>query len=221
MFWQPIALSFEVAAAATVLCALLGVSLGLLLAHPRAPFRDALEVIFTAPMVLPPTVLGYFVLVAFGRESLLGRAWESVTGSPVVFTRTGVVLAAALGSLPLVVRSARAALESVDPALLAVAATLGAPPLRVLWTVRLPLAARGLSAGVLLAFARALGDFGLTLMVGGNIPGVTRTASMALYDALQARDEAGAHGLVAVLTATAFVALYAVHKLGARAAARG
>ncbi len=210
---SPIVLSFEVATAATVLCLVVGVAVGAVLARPETPWRDALEVFSTAPMVLPPTVLGYGVLVAFGRQSPLGALWESLTGSPVVFTRTGVVLAATIGSMPLVVRAARTALEGVDNALVDAARTLGAAPWRVFWTIRLPLAGRGIAAGGVLAFARALGDFGLTLMVGGNIPGETRTASMALYDAIQARRETDVRGLLLVLAVTGLSALYLVQKL--------
>lgn len=211
--WAPIALSFEVALAAAALSGALGVALGLALSSRRTPFRDALDALCSAPMVLPPTVLGYYVLVLLGRQSALGAAIERLTGSPVVFTRGGAVLAATLGALPLVVKSARAAFEGVDGALVDAARTLGAAPLRVFATVQLPLAARGLVAGVVLAFARSLGDFGLTLMVGGNIPGQTQTASLAIYDAIQAQREGDARALVAVLTVTGLASLYAFNKL--------
>jgi molybdate transport system permease protein len=177
--------------------------------------RDLLDAITSAPMVMPPTVLGYYVLVALGRNSAIGRAWEALTGSSIVFTRTGAVVAATLGAVPLVVRSARAALEGVDPTLLKAARTLGAGPLRVFLTVHLPLAARGIIAGVTLAFARSLGDFGVTLMVAGDIPGETQTAALAIYDMIQAHQEAAAAGMVAVLTSTTILAMYAVNKLTA------
>ncbi len=216
MSWAPVALSFEVALAATALSGLVGAALGLALSNPRTPHRDALDALCSAPLVLPPTVLGYFVLVALGRGSPLGAAFERLTGSPVVFTTTGAVLAASLGALPLVVKSARAAFEGVDPSLVDVARTLGAGPLRVLATVRLPLAARGLAAGAVLAFARSLGDFGLTLMVGGDIPGETQTAALAIYDAIQAQREGDARAMIAVMSAAAFAALYAVNRLAPR-----
>lgn len=216
----PLLLSFQVAAIATLITGALGVALGAVLANPRVPGRDVLDVLFTAPMVLPPTVLGYYVLVALGRRSTLGQAFEALTGSPIVFTKTGAVVAAVIGGLPLTVKAARAALEGVDRALILAARTLGAGPLRAFVTIELPLASRGLLAGIMLAFARSLGDFGVTLMVAGDIPGETQTASLAIYDAIQAGREEHALGLVAVLTAFAVVTLYAVNRLTARPAPR-
>ena len=216
MEWSPLLHSFEVAAAATALAAVLGVALAALLAGGRFPGRDLLDVLLTAPMVLPPTVLGYYVLVAVGRRSAIGAAFESVTGSSIVFTRTGAVLAALIGALPLVVKSARAALEGVDPTLVRAARTLGAGPARAFLTVQLPLATGGIVAGLMLAFARSLGDFGVTLMIAGDIPGETQTASLAIYDAIQANREGEAMGMIAVLSAVAVVTLYAVNKMTGR-----
>lgn len=215
MEWHPLLLSFEIAAVATGLAAIIGVALAALLTK-RFPGRDILDVLLTTPMVLPPTVLGYYVLVALGRRSTIGQAFESVTGSSIVFTRTGAVIAASIGALPLVVKAARAALEGVDPNLLRAARTLGAAPLRVFFTIRLPLAGPGVLAGVMLGFARALGDFGVTLMVAGDIPGETQTASLAIYDAIQANRGADAIGMIAVLSAFAIVVLYGVNKLTSR-----
>ncbi|HEX6835326.1 MAG TPA: molybdate ABC transporter permease subunit [Polyangia bacterium] len=212
--WQPLVLSFQVAFVATILATTLGIAIGLVLTK-RLPGRDLLDAITSAPMVMPPTVLGYYVLVALGRNSAVGRAWEALFGSSIVFTRTGAVVAATLGALPLVIKSARAALEGVDPTLLKAARTLGAGPARTFLTVHLPLAARGLVAGVMLAFARSLGDFGVTLMVAGDIPGETQTAALAIYDMIQAHQERAAAGMVAVLTGTTIFALYAVNKLTA------
>ncbi len=213
--WQPLTLSFEVALVATLLATTLGVAIGLLLTHGRMIGRDLVDAVTSAPMVMPPTVLGYYVLVALGRNSAIGRAWEALFGSSIVFTRTGAVVAATLGSLPLVIKSARAALEGVDPTLLKAARTLGAGPVRAFFTVHLPLAARGLVAGVMLAFARSLGDFGVTLMVAGDIPGETQTAALAIYDMIQSNEERAAAGMVAVLTSITIVALYVVNKLTA------
>jgi molybdate transport system permease protein len=213
--WQPLILSFQIAFFATLLATVLGVLIGLWLTSRRAIGRDLIDAITTAPMVMPPTVLGYYVLVALGRNSAIGRGWEALFGSSIVFTRTGAVVAATLGSLPLVIKSARAALEGVDPTLLKAARTLGAGPLRAFVTVHLPLAARGLIAGVMLAFARSLGDFGVTLMVAGDIPGETQTAALAIYDMIQGHQERAAAGMVAVLTSTTIVALYIVNKLTA------
>ena len=213
---DPLLLSFKVAFLATLLSGVLGTALGALLASKRLPLRDVLDVLITAPMVLPPTVLGYYVLVALGRRSALGGAYEDLVGSPIVFTQTGAVVAATIGSLPLVVKSARAALEAVDPVYVAAARTLGASPLRAFATVQLPLAAGGIIAGLMLGFARALGDFGVTLMVAGDIPGETQTASLAIYDAIQANRHDDALGMVALLTAIAIGLLYGINKLSAR-----
>jgi molybdate transport system permease protein len=211
--FAPLALTFEVATLAMVASGVIGLGLATLLARRKLPGSDFLDGIVTAPMVLPPTVLGYYVLVAFGRTSVVGRAFESVTGSSIVFSTTGVVLAATIGALPLVVMSSRAALESVDPVLTRAARTLGASPLRAFLTVEIPIAAPGIVAGLMLGFARALGDFGVTLMVAGDIPGQTQTASLAIYDAIQANRESDALGMIAVLTVVAIAALFFAGRL--------
>jgi molybdate transport system permease protein len=216
MQWSALTLSFEVALIASAICGVLGVGLGALLSRPRMPLRDVLDVLFTAPLVLPPTVLGYYVLVALGRRSVLGRAYEVLTGSSIVFTKTGAVVAATVGAFPLVVKASRAALQGVDRTLLDAARTLGAGPWRAFLAVQLPLASRGIIAGLTLGFARSLGDFGVTLMVAGDIPGETQTASLAIYDAIQAQREDDAMILIVLLTVIALVALYAVNKLDAK-----
>jgi molybdate transport system permease protein len=213
---SPLALSFEVATLATVISGGLGVALGALLSRPRVRFRDALDVLFTLPLVLPPTVLGYYLLIAIGRRSAVGAAFEALTGSSLVFTRAGAVLAATVGALPLVVKSTRAALEGVDGDIVGAARTLGASPLRALLAVELPLARSGIVAGLMLAFARSLGDFGVTLMVAGNIPGETQTASLAIYDALEAGRDHDALVLVLILSAVSFFVLLGVHTLAGR-----
>lgn len=213
MEWAPLLLSLQVTAIATVLAAILGVGMAALLAYRRFPGRELLDVLITAPMVLPPTVLGYYVLVALGRRSTLGHAYEELFGTTIVFTKTGAVVAALICALPFVVKAARAGFEGVDPTLVAAARTLGAGPLRAFFTVQLPLAAGGISAGLVLGFARSLGDFGVTLMVAGNIPGETQTASLAIYDAIQANRDDDALGMIAVMSAFTVAALYAVNKL--------
>jgi molybdate transport system permease protein len=200
---EPLLLSFEVAALATCFASVLGVGIAALLSMPRVWGRELIDAAITAPMVLPPTVLGYYVLVLLGRESAIGHWFETLTGAPIVFTRGGAVVAATIGALPLISKAARAALESVDQRLVGAARTLGASRLRAFLTVSLPLSRRGIVAGVMLGFARALGDFGITLMVAGNIPGQTRTASLAIYDAvLSGRDE-DATQLSLIMTALA------------------
>lgn len=212
MEWDPLLLSFKIAALSTIAATVVGIAIATLLTK-RFPGRDIIDVLLTTPMVLPPTVLGYYVLVVLGRRSSIGQAWESWTGSSIVFTQTGAVIAASIGALPLIVKAARAALEGVDPTLLRAAQTLGASRARAYFTVALPLAAPGVLAGVMLGFARALGDFGVTLMVAGDIPGETQTASLAIYDAIQANRQSDAAGMIAVLSAFAIVTLYVVNKL--------
>jgi molybdate transport system permease protein len=214
--WQPLVFSFEVAALATTLAGCVGVAVAGLMARARFRGRDLLDALVTAPMVLPPTVLGYYLLVAVGRQSAVVRAYEAATGASLVFTPTAAVLAAFVAALPFVVKSARAAMEDVDPRLPAAAATLGASPVRVFFTVVLPLSRNGLLAGLTLGFARALGDFGVTLMVAGNIPGLTQTGALAIYDAVQANRDAEAAGMVAVMSAFAIAALYFGTKLARR-----
>lgn len=212
----PLLLSFQVSLLATLIASVLGVALAGLLTQRRFAGAELLDAVLNAPLVLPPTVLGYYLLVLLGRESSLGRAYEAVTGSSIVFTVTGATMAAALSALPFVARSARAALQTLEPRFAEAAATLGAPPLRAFTRVSLPLASRGILAGVTLGFARSLGDFGVTLMVAGNIPGHTQTASLAIYDAVQAGRDGQAGALVAILSAVAIVALYAINKLSHR-----
>lgn len=218
MSFEPLILSFQVAIAATCIAGGGGVILAGLMFHMRFRGRDLLDAIITAPMVLPPTVLGYYLLLAVGRSSTLGRAYESITGSSLVFTKNAAVLAGVIAALPFVVKAARAAMEDVDPKLLGAAATLGASPVKVFLTVVLPLSRNGVLAGLTLGFARALGDFGVTLMVAGNIPGLTQTGALAIYDAVQANRETEAAGMVAVMTAFALVAIYAGTKLVRRRA---
>ena len=207
---EPLLLSFEVAALATCFATVLGVAIAGLLATSRVWGKELIDAAITAPMVLPPTVLGYYLLVLLGRESALGHAFEAITGTPIVFSRGGAVVAATIGALPLISKGARAALESVDLRLIGAARTLGASRFRAFVTISLPLARRGILAGVMLGFARALGDFGVTLMVAGNIPGQTRTASLAIYDAvLSGRDDDAAR-LSLIMTALAMIVLVGI-----------
>lgn len=205
-------LSIAIGSASTVVTALIGIPLGALLSRRRVFGRNALDALVALPLVLPPTVLGYYLLVHLGRGSTIGSFVERTLGTQIVFTRTGALIAAVVGSLPLVVKGVRAAFETVPETLVIAARTLGASPFRTLVDVEVPLAKRGIAAALMLGFARALGDFGATLMVAGDIPGETRTASLAIYDAMQAGDHASAEGLALLLTAFAFVVLYAVNR---------
>lgn len=205
-----------VALVSTVLATVIGVALAALLERARGIVASGVELVLTLPLVLPPTVLGYYLLVALGRESTIGHAYERLTGGPLVFTRNAAILGACAGAIPLVLRQARAALRTVDPVYVAVARSLGATRLRAFLTVELPLARGGILAAAVLAFARSLGEFGVTLMVSGNIPGETRTASLALYDALAAGASTEARHLALTLTVAAALCLVVAAMLNRR-----
>jgi molybdate transport system permease protein len=211
--WFPLLLSIRVALLATVLAVGLGVALGWLLARRNFFGREFLDAVVTLPLVLPPTVLGYYLLILLGRSSAIGRLFESLTGQSLVFTWQGAVIAAAVGALPLVVKTARAAIAGVDSDIENAARTLGQTEWGVFWRVTLPLAARGLIAAAILAFTRSLGDFGATLMVAGNIPGRTQTAALAIYDATQAGRDDYALLLVFILSVAALLLMYITNKL--------
>jgi molybdate transport system permease protein len=194
-----------------VLSTAISLAAGLWIAHILAnrDFRgkEVLDAAVTLPLVLPPTVLGYYLLVLIGRASPVGKLWEGIFGSPLVFTQKAVVIAAVLHSFPLLVKSARAALESVDRSYARAARTLGASEWKLFWRVTLPLARRSIFAATALAFARSLGDFGVTLMVAGNIPGRTQTLAVAIYDAVESGNGAVARTLVLVISAIALLVL--------------
>ena len=208
--WFSLWLSLRVSAIATVLAGVVGVAVAYLLAKWRSRLASVVEAVVTVPIVLPPTVLGYYLLTLLGTRSSLGTAWESLFGSPLVFTASGAVVAATLSALPFVIRAARAAIRNVDSRVEESARVMGLPEWRVARVVTLPLAARGIGAGVALGFARALGDFGATVMVAGNIPGQTQTLPVAVYDAVQAGDDAAARTGSLVLGAIAVVVLVLV-----------
>jgi len=214
--WFPLWLSLRVATTATVAATVIGISVAYLLAKGRFPGRALVEAIITAPIVLPPTVLGYYLLTTMGVNSPLGRTWESVTGSPLVFTPTAAVVAATVSALPFVVRTSRAAIDDVEERLEIAARVAGHAEWRVALLVTLPMARRGLSAGVALGFARALGDFGATVMVAGNIPGRTQTLPVAVFDAVQAGDDATAGAGSLILAAVAVVVLLVVTLMAGR-----
>jgi len=209
MSWNALLLSLQVTALATVLMVVCGLPLALLLARRRFPGATVLEALITLPLVLPPTVVGYYLLLVLGRGSPVVN-WF---GWRILFTWGAAAIAAAVVGLPLLVLSARSAIAGVDPALEQTARTLGSSELEVLWRVTLPLARRGILAGLALAAARALGEFGATLMVAGNIPGRTQTLPLAIYDAVQNRNYAQANGMVLLMTVLAFMTLWAVRQL--------
>ena len=210
--WTPLLLSLKVAGLATLLNLVLGVAAAWGLSRWRSPLRDFIDSILTLPLVLPPTVLGYYLLVLFGRRGTFG-AWLESLGIQLVFTWQGAVLAPTVVAFPLVLKAARAAFESVDHQLEDAARVLGVSEAGVFFRVSLPLATRGITAGVLLAFARALGEFGATLMVAGNLPGRTQTLSVAIYEAVQAGDDGAATFLVVVTSITCIVLLMVAGRL--------
>ena len=193
-------LSIRVACLATVLNALLGIPLAYLLARKAFPGRTLVDLLVTLPLVLPPTVTGYYLIVLLGRRGWLGGPLYALTGWSVTFTWYAAVIAATVMAFPLLVRTARAAIESVDRDLVRAAFTLGRSEWRTALEVTLPLARKGILAGLVLAFARALGEFGATLMLAGNIPGRTTTVPLAIYTAVQTGESGEAFVLVAVLT---------------------
>lgn len=210
--WIPLMLSLKVAGWATALDLVLGVAAGFALARWRTPARDIVDSVLTLPLVLPPTVLGYYLLVLLGRHGVLG-GWLDSLGIRLVFTWQGAVIAAMVAAFPLVLKSARAAFEAVEPQFEQAARTLGLSEAALFFRVTLPLAVRGIAAGGLLAFARALGEFGATLMIAGNLPGRTQTLSVAVYSAVQAGDDASANLLVLVTSVVCIVVLFVAGRL--------
>lgn len=215
MIWEPLLLSLRVAIVATALVAVVGLALGLWLGRLDFRGKSLVETLISLPMILPPSVVGYYLLLFLGR-----RGPFYMLGLRIVFTWPAAVIASAVVALPLMVQSSRAAIAAVDPTLEKVAGTLGSPPWKVMWDVTLPLSRRGILAGVVLAFARSLGEFGATLMVAGNIPGRTQTLPLAIYDLVQANRMAQANGAVLLMTVVAFLLLFTVNRLERRARAR-
>jgi molybdate transport system permease protein len=209
----PLLLTLKVAGFATLLALIAGVAVAFVLARYEFPGRDVLDAVCTLPMVMPPTVLGYYLIVLIGRRGWLGGwLWETF-GITLMFTWQGAVFASAVVAFPLVFKGARAAFESVDANLEGAARTLGVSEIGVFLRVTLPLAWRGVLAGAMLAFARAMGEFGATLMVAGNIPGRTQTLSLAVYDAVQAAQDDLANFLVLVTSIVCIAILVASGKL--------
>jgi molybdate transport system permease protein len=209
MNWQPLLLSLKVTAVATALLFLGGLALALLLARRHFPGQTILETVVNIPLVLPPSVVGYYLLLALGRGSPLVE-W---LGWRILFTWPAAAIASTVVGLPLMVQAARAAIANVDPALENAARTLGSSEPEVLWRVTLPLARRGILAGLVLGTTRALGEFGATLMVAGNIPGRTQTLPLAIYDAVQNRQYDLANQMVLLMTGLAFLSLWCVRRM--------
>jgi molybdate transport system permease protein len=214
--WFPFWMTLRVATIATAVATVLGIAIAYLLAKTKFRGRALVEAVVTLPIVIPPTVMGYFLLTALGVNSAFGRAWEKVTGSAIVFTPTAAVIAATIAALPFVVRASRAAIEEVDDRAEAAMRVAGHPEWKVALLVTFPLARRGILAGVALAGARALGEFGATVMIAGNIPGRTQTLPIAVFDSVQAGDIDQARNGSLLLVGIAVAALVAMTLLSRR-----
>ena len=213
MDWQAVALSVRLSAATTAVLLVIAVPLAAWLAFSRRRWTVVVEAVVALPLVLPPTVLGYYLLVALGARSPVGRWWEQTTGSTLAFTFEGLLLASVLYSLPFAVQPLVAAFAGVDRSLVEASAVLGRGWATTVLRVVLPLSGAGLATAAVLTFAHTVGEFGVVLMVGGNIPGETRTASVAVYDAVQSFDDATAARTSLLLLAFSLVVLVATYSL--------
>jgi molybdate transport system permease protein len=211
--WEAFWLTLQLAAVVSAILLVLGLPLAYWIAFSRWRWKFLIEAAVALPIVLPPTVLGFYVLVALGSRSPLGRWWQSLTGHTLAFTFAGLVIGSILYSLPFAVQPFAASFSSVDRKLMAASATLGASPFRTFSRVVLPLSVPGLITGTALSFAHTMGEFGVVLMVGGNIPGVTRTVSIDIYDKVQTSNYSVANETALLLLVLAFTILSFVYAL--------
>ena len=216
MDWQAFWLTIRLATVVSVVLVVLGMPVAYWITFSRWRWKFLAEAIVALPIVLPPTVLGFYVLVALGPRSPLGRWWQVLTGHSLAFTFGGLVIGSILYSLPFAVQPFAASFAAVDSKLLDAASTLGSSRWRSFFRIILPLSVPGLVTGTALSFAHTLGEFGVVLMVGGNIPGVTRTVSIDIYDQVQQSNYASANQTALVLVLIAFVILSAVYALNRR-----
>jgi molybdate transport system permease protein len=214
--WEALWLTLRLAAITTLVLGVLGLPLAHWLNTTRQRLAPFLETLVALPIVLPPTVIGFYLLVAFSPNHAAGGWWRETFGTSLAFSFTGLVIASVFYSLPFAVQPFQAALRGVPREMLDAGAACGANPLRVFLRVHVPLAWRGIAAGLTLGFAHTLGEFGVVLMIGGSIPGVTKVASIALYDEVQALNYAQAHAFAAVLLVLSFLLLLAVTLLQRR-----
>ena len=217
---EPLLLSIRLALSVSAILFVLGMPLAYWLAYSPWRGKFLVESVVALPLVLPPTVLGFYVLVAMGPRGPLGRFWQVAFGHGLAFTFTGLVLASVLYSLPFTVQPLVASFETIDRKLLDASAVLGAGRLRTFWRVILPMSMPGILTALVLSFAHTLGEFGVVLMVGGNLAGVTRTVSIDIYDRVQSLDYAGANNMALVLLAFSFVALSIVYGVNRRVGRR-
>ena len=216
MNWGALWLTVRLAAIVSVLLIAIGVPIACWLTYSRRRWKFLVESLVALPIVLPPTVLGFYVLLALGTHSPLGRWWESLTGHTLAFTFEGLVIGSLIYSLPFAVQPFAASFGAVDPRLLRASASLGQSPARTFARVVLPLSKAGLVTGFALSFAHTLGEFGVVLMVGGNIPGVTRTISIDIYAQVEAAQYSSAHTTALVLMVISFAALSIVYGINRR-----
>jgi len=217
MDWQAFVLTLKLATLVAALLAVMGVPIAYWITFSRWRWKFVAEAVVMLPIVLPPTVLGFYLLLALGSRSPLGRWWQALTGHTLAFTFTGLVIGSVIYSLPFAVQPFAASFAAVDPKLLAASSTLGVAGLGTFFRVILPLSTPGLVTGVVLSFAHTMGEFGVVLMIGGNIPGVTRTVSIDIYDQVQASNYAAANHTALLLLLICFVVLSSVYALNRRA----
>lgn len=213
MILQSLRLSLLVVSIATVVIAVAGTAFAYLLAKRRFRGKEMLDAILTLPMVLPPTVTGYYLILLLGRRGVLGEPLYALSGWTVTFTWVAAVVASTVVALPLMIKSARAAIESVDPEYETASLLMGKSEIETFFRITLPLAGRGILAGVILSFARAFGEFGATLMLAGNIPGKTQTMPLAIYEAVAGGEDATAKWLALILTGISVTVVYLTNRL--------
>jgi molybdate transport system permease protein len=213
MIWNALRLSLLVVSIATLVIGIAGTAFGFLLAKRQFRGKDLLDAVLTLPMVLPPTVTGYYLIFLLGRRGLLGGPLYNLTGWNVTFTWTAAVIASTIVALPLMIKSSRAAIESVDPEYEIASCIMGKSEIETFFRITLPLAGRGILAGVILSFARAFGEFGATLMLAGNIPGKTQTMPLAIYEAVVSGEDAEAQWLALILTGISITVVYITNRL--------
>ncbi|TAN60268.1 molybdate ABC transporter permease subunit [bacterium] len=206
---SPLYLTIKISLVATVFTVIVGLFIAVIMARKNFSGKGFVDILIMQPLVIPPTVLGYYLLTAFGHSSPFGRFLEDTLGIKIVFSWKGAVIAAFISSLPLFIKPARASIEAVGKDIENAARLLGKTEIEVLRTITLPLAWRGIVAGAVMALARATGEFGATLMIAGNIPGSTRTLPIAIYDAMQTGNDATANLLVGIITVFSFIVLFA------------
>lgn len=213
MIWDALKLSLLIVSISTLIVGVVGLALAFLLAKRDFRGKELLDAVLTMPLVLPPTVTGYYLIVLLGRRGIIGEYIYALTGWTFAFTWQGAVIAAVVVSLPLMIKASRASIESINPNYEIASYTLGKSEFETFFRVVLPLARRGVFAGIVLSFARALGEFGATLMIAGNIPGKTQTMPLAIYEAVAAGEEHQAQILALVLTAISITAIYLTNKI--------